>query len=261
MICRVGNNGVQGDCMKPVLITASTKLELSLLLAAAEASPLANRGFLDIQGGRIGKHEVFICETGVGKANAAAATAVALERIAPGLLINTGCAGAFADSGLIVGDIAVADQEVFADEGVLTPAGWHPLELIGIPLLQRDGLKYFNEIPLTPKFARLAQSLASPSGSRIRNGRFLTVSTCTGTSERGGELQQRFGAVCENMEGAAVALVALRYGVAALEVRGVSNMVEDRNLSRWDIGLAVEQVQRFLISYIKALSCNDPEIW
>ena len=54
------------------------------------------------------------------------------------------------------------------------------------------------------------------------------------------------------MEGAAAAQVALQYGIDCLEVRGVSNMVEDRDLSRWDIPLAAEQAQRFILRYIEA---------
>jgi futalosine hydrolase len=48
------------------------------------------------------------------------------------------------------------------------------------------------------------------------------------------------------MEGAAVAHVALLYDIPLLEVRGISNMVEDRDLSRWDIPRSVEMSQRFL---------------
>ena len=68
------------------------------------------------------------------------------------------------------------------------------------------------------------------------------------------ELARRYQAVCENMEGAAVALVALRYGIPCLEIRGISNLVEDRDMSRWDIGLAVEAAQRFVLKVIVELN-------
>ena len=51
------------------------------------------------------------------------------------------------------------------------------------------------------------------------------------------------------MESAACAHVARLYEVPYVEVRGVSNLVEDRDLSRWDLstaagaaGRAVEQI-------------------
>ena len=90
-------------------------------------------------------------------------------------------------------------------------------------------------------------------GLTMGRGRFVTVSTCSGTRSRGEELQRRFGAICENMEGAAAAQVSMRYGIDCLEVRGISNMVEYRDLSRWDIPLAVEKTQRFLLRLLETL--------
>ena len=77
--------------------------------------------------------------TGIGKVNTAAAVTSLLERFEPELLINTGCAGAYRGSGLAVGDLAMATDEVFGDEGVLGTDGWHSLELIGIPTVERKG--------------------------------------------------------------------------------------------------------------------------
>ena len=51
-------------------------------------------------------------------------------------------------------------------------------------------------------------------------------------------MEERWGAVCENMEGAAAAHVSLLYGVPFAEARGISNIVEDRDRSRWDINTA-----------------------
>jgi len=39
--------------------------------------------------------------------------------------------------------------------------------------------------------------------------------------------------LCENMEGAAVARVCREFGLPCLELRCVSNLVEDRDRSRW----------------------------
>ncbi|MBI5189367.1 MAG: hypothetical protein HZA22_01640 [Nitrospirae bacterium] len=72
-------------------------------------------------------------------------------------------------------------------------------------------------------------------GFKVISGPFLTVSTISGTAARGAELFARYGALCENMEGAAAAQVAALYGVPFVEVRGISNMVEDRNRNAWDI--------------------------
>jgi futalosine hydrolase len=53
------------------------------------------------------------------------------------------------------------------------------------------------------------------------------------------------------MEGAAVALIAARYGIDCMELRGISNYVEDRDITKWDISLAAANSQRFLEQFIR----------
>jgi futalosine hydrolase len=236
--------------MQTVIVTASTSLELSLLLDHYAAQPLPGIGHLKAFRSRTAGRELIFAITGLGKVNAASAATVLLERFAPELMVNTGCGGAFPDCGLSLGDLAVAVSESFADEGVQTPEGWHGLELIGIPVYQGRGERIFNTIPLAQDLTESALRCAAEKGFAAVPGPFLTVSTCSGTKARGADLLRRFPGICENMEGAAVAQVALMYGVPLLEVRGISNMVEDRDLSRWDLKGAVGQAQRFLIDYL-----------
>ncbi len=237
--------------MQPILIIAAVNLELSYLLRAFTGELLQGEAFPEVYRGWAGNKPVLLALSGMGKVNAASAASVLLHTWKPALVINTGCAGAYPDSGLSVGDLALASGELFGDEGVLTPEGWKSLECIGIPVLERKGNRYFNEIPLSFSAAEQAMRLASAIDIPLRRGRFVTVSTCSGTTARGQELQARFGGICENMEGAAIAQVAMQYNVDCLEVRGISNMVEDRDLTRWDIPLAVERAQRFILKYIE----------
>jgi futalosine hydrolase len=53
------------------------------------------------------------------------------------------------------------------------------------------------------------------------------------------------------MEGAAVAQVCEQYQVPFLELRGVSNLVEDRDLSRWDLEGAAGGVQQALMALLR----------
>ena len=93
----------------------------------------------------------------------------------------------------------------------------------------------------------------------IKTGTFVTVSTVTGTDKRARELEKRFsassasggGAICENMEGAAVAHVCAMYGIPMLEIRGISNIVEDRDRSKWDIKTAAENCQKAVFVLLK----------
>ncbi|HBG05862.1 MAG: futalosine hydrolase [Geobacteraceae bacterium GWC2_58_44] len=237
--------------MDPIIVTASTPMELSLLGEAACAVPIGGVGHLQAYRGAIGGREIILAVTGLGKVNAACATTLLLERFRPEFAINTGCGGAFAGCGLGVGGLAIAESESFADEGVQTPEGWKGLDLIGIPVFQGRGERIFNRVPLSGELAAGALACAREHGFAGGMGPFLTVSTCSGTASQGEELLRRFPGICENMEGAAVAQVALIYGVPLLEVRGISNMVEDRDPARWDIRRAVAEAQRFLFIYLE----------
>jgi futalosine hydrolase len=176
------------------------------------------------------------------------------------MVINTGCAGAYPASGLSIGGLAVASDEILGDEGVQTSGGWHDLQYMGIPSLIHCSRLYHNSIPLSRHASEKAMRLADSLGVKLVRGRFITVSTCSGSRQRGEELYQRFQGICENMEGAAIAQVSLRYGINCLEIRGISNMVDERDLKTWDIPRAVEAAQRFVLKYIEELERPLPQM-
>jgi futalosine hydrolase len=244
---------------KPVIVIAATHRELSLLAAAAGIRQSAATGSVHAVG-MIGSRKVIIAATGIGTVNTAIGLTILLEQQVPELVVVTGCAGAYGSSGLKVGDLALATAEIYGDEGVETLDGWESLRLIGIPLAERDGTRYFNEFPLSSGAGARAGALAATLGVPCGQGPFVTVSTCSGTRARGDLLERRFGAIAENMEGAAAAHVALRYGVECLELRGISNLVEDRDLSRWDISLAVENAQRLVLKFIETMEPENPRV-
>lgn len=244
--------------MSMVLIIAATPQELAYLVRELNAAPVALPAGWEAWRGTLatGRLQVMLATTGIGKVNTAWALTALLERHLaqpPAMIINTGCGGAYGGIGLNVGDLAVANGEVYGDDGVETPQGWCSMETIGIPVLVRKDKLYFNEFPLSQEAAEKAMRLATVLGIPMKRGRFITVSTCSGTTARGKKLAARFSGICENMEGAVVAHLALKYDIPCLEVRGISNLVEDRDLSRWNITLAVETAQRFLLRYLESI--------
>jgi len=239
--------------VRTIIVTAAVNVELSLLVRDTGAAKISFKGMPALHEWNSRGKKVYFAETGLGKVNAAVNSAALVREFSPDILISTGCAGAYTASGLSVGDIAAASSEIYGDEGVLTPSGWQSLEYMGFPLAVAKGERYFNEIPLSPSMTEKAVALAETLGVPLRVGKFVTVSTCSGTAARGADLSRRFGALCESMEGAAAAHVALVHGLDCLEIRGISNMVEDRDLSRWDIAGAVTNAQRFIRAFVEEL--------
>jgi len=198
--------------------------------------------------GTIGAQRILLCISGMGKVNAAHTATLMLARFDPEVLVVFGIGGAYPSSGARIGDIAIATEEIAGDEGVLTREGFRDTGYIGIPLLKTAKSEVYVTYPASePLVHRSVQSigaLRNPGQGATHVGSFVTLSTCTGTTARAKELEERYHGLCENMEGAAVAQVAALHGIPWLEVRGISNIVEDRDLKKWDIPKAAETVQQ-----------------
>ena len=223
-------------CAVPAEATAVTD-------SLSEAHPLrigrkpATEGWLD---GR----PVVVFPTGMGKTNAAHGLTALLERASVRGIIGFGIGGAYSGSGLVCGDVALASEAIYGDEGAETPSGWIGTREIGIPLLDGGNELRFNRFPLDAARVEHARAALEASGIHARVGSFVTVSRCSGTNALGREQEMRWGALCEGMEGAALAHVAALYDAPFLELRAVSNMVEDRKPARWRIPEALLAVAR-----------------
>lgn len=243
--------------MKTVVIIGAVALELELLEKALAYSGRVKTGGFEYVEGTIGNLRIVISTSGVGRNNAAAATAVMIDRYHPQLVINTGCAGAYFGSGLAVGNLVVASEEILAEDGVIVTEGWKDLRYMNIPSVEQGGRCYYNVLPLSRHASEKAMQMADYYGVFLMRGRSATVSTCSGSRQRGKELFQHWNVVMENMEGAAVAQICLRCSVDCLEIRGISNQVEERDMKKWNIPLAVGAAQRFILKYLEEMDRPD----
>jgi futalosine hydrolase len=67
-------------------------------------------------------------------------------------------------------------------------------------------------------------------------------------------LLEKFQGLCENMEGAAVARVCAAFAVPCLELRCISNFVEDRDAGRWELKKACRrsgEVASLLVEHLE----------
>jgi futalosine hydrolase len=231
------SNTLQNVETPEVLLLCATEGEAGRLIAAMQSPVRTVRAGKTAMDGTLEGRNCRLVVGGMGMVNAASALTAQLERCTPALVLQFGIGGAYPGSGVAVGEVAVATEEVYGEVGVLTPEGWQPANFIGIPLVPGDPPRY-NRFPLEGGMVSRAAALCGGTA-----GPFLTLSQCTGVGALGEALFRRFGAICENMEGAAAAHVCALYGVPFLEVRGISNVVEDRDRSRWKLGEAVRVAQ------------------
>jgi len=237
-----------------ILILTATALEQDRLresLADPTTETFAHRPHVS---GALEGVPVSLLETGIGCVNTAQALTAFLETHSPQAVLQVGVGGAYRLSGLGVGDLAVAASETYADAGVATPDGWRPLDLIGIPVLRTGEEDIYNVIPVDTSLAtKAASALEEMDGLKVQSGPFATVQQCSGVADLGDVVAERFKAICENMEGAAAAHLAALYGVPFLEVRAISNLVENRDLSKWDLPGAASRVQSAALTLLPRL--------
>jgi futalosine hydrolase len=230
-----------------IALVAAVPLETELLRRSLSPCEVRSCGRRDLFLGPLFGHSVALLHSGVGKAGAAAAVTSLVEMFHPSALIVFGCAGAYPGSSLAVGDLALATEEIYGDEGSMTPEGFKDLESLGLPLVEKNGLRLFNRFPADPSLVKKArpflEQASAEAGLTLASGPFVTVSTCSGTDAIGREMEARTGGICENMEGAAAAQVCALHRVPFLEIRGISNLVENRDLRRWDLKKGAEIAQ------------------
>ena len=126
----------------------------------------------------------------------------------------------------------------------MSKAGYlHEVDKVGIPLLEHpEHGPLYNRLPCDPELNQLLSRGQSRPGP---GGPLATVERISGDPEIAQAVAQRWGALLEEMEAAAVALVALRYGKPFGALRGVSNLAGRREL---DVAVGAEAAQRALLN-------------
>lgn len=228
-----------------LLIVCATQGEIShfLTLCPSESKQVTRTG-LTILSGKVHGKTYDLMITGAGVFNAAHALTVYLEQSFPALILQAGIAGVFKQTGLHIGDVAVATQEHYIHTGVQTGALENaplPFDLLEAAPLSRKGIYEFEPETVDHTHDILSRAF-SMTRTRIIKGSFITVSTITSSMSRARQLYSVFSPVMEAMEGAACVHIAALYGIPVVEVRTASNFVGERDKGKWDIDLAAKQL-------------------
>ncbi len=192
---------------------------------------------------------VGVCGGGVGRTNAAAATTEVLIRAENNqqpfqLVLSAGVAGALPQEQnqktLCPGDVVIASECVYVEEGLITPDGFQDMDGLGFPLGDFPG----NRVPTDSKLLDLLND-------KYTTGPIATVATCSGTDEAACTVAQRTGALAEAMEGAAVVHAARRLGIPAGEIRAISNTTGNRDQQQWDLSGSLTALGKAVVQIIQ----------
>lgn len=144
---------------------------------------------------------------GVGPVEAATATAAALAKAPPRFVLHVGIAGARQEAALAPGALVIGRSAVYHDLMALPPE-WASRIVAPHPVL------------LAAAQALLPEAVVATIGTSARVGGTLSVDTARSPVEA--------------MEGFAVLRAAERAGIPALEVRAISNAIEETDRARWE---------------------------
>jgi len=220
-------------------ITMSFKI-LYVTATSSEAVALNKiKGTITVPGGlRIGNFEISLLVTGVG----CIASAWELKQWIslngkPDLAINGGIAGSYKDE-YRTGDVVMPVSDCFADAGIEDNDNFLTLS--------EAGLTSADEFPFREGLLFTDTRYSVQMKSFLKPVRAITVNTATGSESTRNKLLLKFNPDIETMEGATFFYICSRENIPFLALRAISNRVEPRNKSNWNIPLAIENLSEKL---------------
>jgi futalosine hydrolase len=263
-------NNLSASISKPyILIMAALDEELDGLiqkLSHGNQSMVGNRNIISGMLGNV--HTKLLC-AGPGIINTSQALTAAIESQRPQLIVQTGCSGAFKQSGLRLGDVAIATEEIDIHTGLESASGACIADELPFALIKTNksnkttknkSQEIKNCYPINNELVnhayRILQSDKISSTFQIITGPFITVSTITTTNKRADALCKEFTPCMEQMEGAAAAHVAIIYNIPFIEIRSASNFVGKRDTDAWDKDLAFKNSCAAVYKFIQEVKID-----
>lgn len=196
-------------------IIGAMEVEVELLrgqLADARVECVAGTDFCS---GRLGQRDVVVARCGVGKVNAGICAQVLADHFGCTHLINTGIAGSLDAARLDIGDLVVSTDCVEHDFEV-EALGYEPGLVPG-----RDRVEFVADARL--REAALEAAAAVAPEVHALPGRVASGDQFVCREETRRRIVGTFGALCCEMEGAAIAQAAEANGVPFVVVRAISD--------------------------------------
>ena len=208
-----------------IIITAATQAEFQPAIDAFKAFPNA---------------EVECHVTGIGML----ATAVSLTKIImhqkPDLVIQVGIAGTF-NNDIQLGKVVVVKEEIFGDTGVEEDGVWK--DIFDLNLMEPDSFPFTQKAIINPYLAKL-------NSLQLNEVVGITVNEISTNKQRIKQLQEKYNATIESMEGAALHYVCTDLKVPFLQIRSISNYIGERDKTKWQIIEAINNLNKILVEMV-----------
>ena len=158
------------------------------------------------------------------------------------LVFNIGIAGSLSRE-LKIGQVVNVVSEEFADLGIEKKEEFLTLF--------ETGFIDSNEFPFEGGLLKASGGNGMLDFIKVRG---ITTNKSHGRSSSIAEINEKFSAHIESMEGAAVFYVCSWLGVSCYQIRAISNFVEPRDSSHWNIPLALENLKTGVLNVLTKLT-------
>lgn len=204
--------------MKKLGIIGAMTVEVQTLKSLMEGLNIVHRAGMEFYEGTLEGLDVVVVVCGVGKVNAALCVQVLCDCFGVTHVVNTGVAGSL-DSALDIGDLVISKDAMYHDFDC------HPINdhyAVG----QVPGLSVL-AFPADDELIRAAYEAAEavqPGHNRI--GRVASGDQFISSAEQKAYIIRHTGALCTEMEGAAISHAAWRNGVPFVVIRAISDKAD-----------------------------------
>lgn len=215
-----------------ILIVSSTLFEVKPLLnflGIAMPSSGMNNANMDFE-----EKEIQVLITGVGMVNTALLMGRNLDD-SYDLVINVGVCGAFNKS-FELGQLVHITKDILSELGAED----------GEDFLTYDKLKLPGDFIFSHNY-----HLANPLIDSLRKVKGITVNTVHGSDINIEKVKGLYNPEVESMEGAAFFAACLGLCQNYIQIRTVSNYVEKRDKRKWQMALAIQNLNDFLINFLR----------
>ncbi len=212
-----------------ILIVAATWMEVNLLVE--DFGKVEEKSHL-LKTYRFEESVIDILITGIGTTFTTFHLTNTLRDERYDLVLNVGIAGSLTRE-LKIGEVVNVVYDEFADLGVETPT-----EFLTV---FESGYVEINEYPFENGVLKASYAVHCEKMKKVRG---ITANKTHGRASSIETIYTKFSAHIESTEGAAVFYVCNWMGVDCCQVRAISNFVEPRDPSKWDIPLALENLRK-----------------
>lgn len=225
-----------------VCLIAATAAEIPFLSSQIpDSQGQFNPGTYNLEFGN--EFSITILITGIGITQATYYITDTINKYPFDLCIQAGICGAF-DRNILIGEILEITAEKNAQSGVED-------DEIFIDTFEL-GLQNENEFPYSKGWIENAPK-SFKILEKIKKVKAITVETVHGNEASIEKIKNKYNPSVESMEGSALFYCCSMKNIPFLQIRAVSNYVEKRNKANWNIPLAVENLNNFLIQLFNEL--------